>query len=92
MSHAGGREKTTYGGITRSQKRVLDWVKAYMDKKGIAPTHEEINAGLGFASPNAAIEHMRRLERQGWIRTERRKARAIWNLPTPDPHRPRVTA
>lgn len=88
----GGRYKTPWGEITPGQQRVLDYIKEYMADKGIAPSMAEIQEGLDFRSPNAVCEHMKRLELQGWIRTERRKARAIWVLPDPDPHRPRIAA
>ena len=86
--HTRGRSKTPYAEITDAQQRVLDFIKMYIADNGIAPSMVEIQAGLDFRSANAVVEHMRRLELQGWIRTERRKARAIWLLPDPDPHRP----
>jgi len=87
-NHHRGRYKTPYAEITASQERVLDFIKEYIAKNTIAPSMAEITEGLGFRSANAVVEHMKRLELQGWIRTERRKARAIWVLPKPDPHRP----
>lgn len=86
--HTRGRYKTPYAEITDAQQRVLDFIKAYIAEHGMPPTMVEIQEGLKFKSANAVVEHMKRLELQGWIRTERRKARAIWVLPTPDPHRP----
>ena len=90
--HTRGRYKTPYAEITDAQKRVLDFIKEYIAEHGMPPTMAEITEGLAFKSANAVVEHMKRLELQGWIRTERRKARAIWVLPTPDPHRPRAAA
>lgn len=83
-----GRDRTPWGEITPGQERVLDFIKMYIRDNGITPSMAEITESLGFRSSNAVVEHMRRLERQGWIRTEPRKARAIWVLPKPDPHRP----
>lgn len=86
--HTRGRYNTPYAEITDAQQRVLDFIKEYIAKNSIAPSMVEIQFGLNFRSANAVVEHMKRLELQGWIRTERRKARAIWVLPNPDPHRP----
>ena len=83
-----GRDRTPWGEITPGQERVLDFIKMYIRDNGIPPSMAEITEGLGFRSSHAVVEHMPRLERQGWIRTEPRKARAIWGLPTPDRHRP----
>jgi SOS-response transcriptional repressor LexA len=85
----GGRDKIPYAEITDRQERVLDFIKMYIRDNGIPPSMAEITEGLQFRSANAVVEHMKRLERQGWIRTEPRKARAIWVLPTPDRHRPK---
>ena len=86
---ANGRPKLGWGDLTKGQERVLEYIKTYIAAWGMPPTMAEMTDGLGFRSANAVVEHMKRLERQGWIRTERRRARAMWVLPTPDPHRPK---
>lgn len=63
--------------LTAAQTKVLDWIKAYVREKGYAPTRSEIAEGMGFASGNAAEEHLQALSRKGAIRITPKVARSI---------------
>lgn len=69
-------------GLTPAQAKVLEWVKKFIKENGYAPTRTEIAVGMGFASSNAAEEHLQALERKGAIRMTSRVARSIVVLDT----------
>lgn len=53
--------------LTKRQRRVLSFVERFIKKHEIPPTRAEIAKGLGFASDNAAQEHLKAIERKGYI-------------------------
>lgn len=63
--------------LTQAQTKVLDWIKLYIGNNGFAPTRSEIAEAMGFASTNAAEEHLQALARKGAIRITPRVARSI---------------
>lgn len=63
--------------LTQAQTKVLDWIKRYIGDNGFAPTRSEIAEAMGFASTNAAEEHLQALARKGAIRITPRVARSI---------------
>jgi repressor LexA len=63
--------------LTARQEEVLRFIRDSLETNGLPPTRAEIAAAFGFASPNAAEEHLRALERKGSIRMEPGSARGI---------------
>ena len=53
--------------MTKAQKRVFDFVRRSIDVNGWPPTRGEISEALGFASANAAQEHLLVLEKKGFV-------------------------
>lgn len=53
--------------LTPAQNKVLKFVRNWIAKNHFPPTRAEISRGLGFASPNAAYEHLMALQRKGVI-------------------------
>lgn len=53
--------------LTSRQEQVLSLIKSYLEETGYPPTRAEIAKELGFRSANAAEEHLRALERKGYI-------------------------
>ena len=54
--------------LTPQQHAVLEFVKLYAKKNGFPPTRAEISQGFGWASVNAAQQHLRLIEAKGYIR------------------------
>ncbi len=52
---------------TPRQREILDLIEDAIARRGAPPTRAEIATALGFASPNAAQEHLRALERKGLV-------------------------
>ena len=53
--------------LTARQEEVLAFIRDCLVENGMPPTRAEICKALGFASPNAAEDHLRALARKGAI-------------------------
>ena len=53
--------------LTDRQAEILELIRGYIAEEGCPPTRAEIAETLGFRSPNAAEDHLRALERKGFI-------------------------
>lgn len=63
--------------ITKRQAEVLDFIRTYRHDNGYPPTRRNITDKFGFRSPNAAEEHLRALDRKGFIQLQRNTSRGI---------------
>ncbi|HEY4099574.1 MAG TPA: helix-turn-helix domain-containing protein [Gemmatimonadales bacterium] len=62
--------------LTRKQAAILDFLKIEIARNGFAPSYDEMVRSLGITVATVA-EHLQNLERKGYIRRERMKARSI---------------
>ncbi len=53
--------------LTPAQSSVLAFIRSHIAIRGRPPTRKEIAKAFGYASDNAAQEHVRALERKGHI-------------------------
>jgi repressor LexA len=53
--------------LTARQAEILELIRDYISEEGCPPTRAEIAETLGFRSANAAEDHLRALERKGFI-------------------------
>lgn len=53
--------------LTARQAEILDLIRNHIAQEGCPPTRAEIAGMLGFRSANAAEDHLRALERKGFI-------------------------
>jgi repressor LexA len=63
--------------LTHRQREVLDFIVDRQQRGGAIPTVREIAEHFGFASPNAAAQHLRLIEKKGHIRLLKGRARGI---------------
>ncbi len=63
--------------LTPRQQEILDFIRSTVEVLGAPPTRLEICNAFGFASPNAAEEHLRALAKKGAIVMEPGSARGI---------------
>ena len=54
-------------GLTDRQQEILDLIKSNLEDNGLPPTRADIARTLGFKSPNAAEQHLRAIEKKGFI-------------------------
>lgn len=55
-------------GLTQRQQEVLDFIKEQISELGVAPSHAQIASEIGASSTRAAADHLKALERKGYIR------------------------
>ena len=63
--------------LTRRQRQILDYIRAYIEEKDYSPSFEEIARHLNVASLNGVYKHLRALEERGFIRRLSNHARSI---------------
>ncbi len=63
--------------LTPRQREILDFIRNNLEVSGVPPTRAEIASAFGFASPNAAEDHLRALSKKGAITLEPGSARGI---------------
>lgn len=63
--------------LTDRQSEVLQFIKQEVKGKGIAPTRADIAEHFGFKSKNAATDHIKALQRKGYIKVYNDMSRGI---------------
>ena len=53
--------------LTSRQREILELIKSNLKDKGFPPTRADISRTLGFKSHNAAEQHLRAIEKKGFI-------------------------
>lgn len=66
-----------YGKITAKQQEILDYLKKTILNKGYPPAVREICEAVGLKSTSSVHSHLETLERNGYIRRDPSKTRAI---------------
>lgn len=64
-------------GLTARQEQVLRYIRHSIRDRGYPPTLREIGAHMGIKSTNGVNDHLRALERKGYLTREDMKSRAL---------------
>ena len=64
-------------GLTDRQQQVLHYIRQSITERGYPPTLREIGAYMGIRSTNGVNDHLRALERKGYLTREDMKSRAL---------------
>jgi repressor LexA len=64
-------------GLTARQEQVLAFIRQSITERGYPPTLREIGAHMGIRSTNGVNDHLRALERKGYLTREDMKSRAL---------------
>ena len=64
-------------GLTSRQDQVLQYIRQSIHDRGYPPTLREIGAHMGIKSTNGVNDHLRALERKGYLTREDMKSRAL---------------
>src|SRR5262245_66255001 len=67
--------------LTRRQKEILDYLTRHIERRGYAPTIEEIGQHFGLSSLATIHKHLTNLERKGIIRRKWNRSRALEVVP-----------
>src|SRR5271166_6015362 len=68
-------------GLTDRQQQVLHYIRQSIHDRGYPPTLREIGAHMGIRSTNGVNDHLRALERKGYLTREDMKSRALRPAP-----------
>lgn len=64
-------------GLTKRQEQTLDFIRRSIESRGYPPTLREIGEHMGIRSTNGVNDHLRALERKGYLTREDMKSRAL---------------
>jgi repressor LexA len=68
--------------LTRRQKEILDYLGRHIERKGYAPTIEEIGEHFGLSSLATVHKHLTNLQEKGLVKREWNRSRALELVPT----------
>ena len=68
--------------LTKRQREILNYLSAYAEENGYAPSFEEIARQFNYNSLATVHEHLSNLERKGYIKRAFNESRAIEILPS----------
>ncbi len=72
-----GRLDASLVPLTSVQFRILYFIVSYIDDFGYPPLYREIAHQYDYRSPATVHEHIKNIERKGWIETSPTKCRSI---------------
>jgi repressor LexA len=72
--------------LTKRQREILNYLTAYAEQNGFAPSFEEIAENFDYNSLATVHEHLTNLERKGYIKRNYNESRAIEILPSEPRH------
>lgn len=63
--------------LTQRQRDILDFISSSIDRRGYPPTLREIGEHFGIQSTNGVNDHLKALEKKGFLAREGLKSRAM---------------
>lgn len=63
--------------VTKRQKEIYDFIRDYIERRGYAPTLQEIGRQFRLSSVATVHKHLTNLEQRGWIRRRSNLSRSI---------------
>ena len=70
--------------LTQRQQQALDYIRQCIAERGYPPTLREIGTHMGIRSTNGVNDHLRALERKGFLSRDDMKSRALRPTIPPD--------
>ena len=70
-------ERDAPDGLTVRQRRVLETIRAAIDRHGYPPSMREIGEAAGLASPSSVAHQLAALQRKGFLRRDPNRPRAM---------------
>src|SRR5260221_13886463 len=64
-------------GLRKREEKTLDYIRQSIEQRGYPPTLREIGEYMGIRPTNGVNDHLRALERKGYLRREDMKSRAL---------------
>ena len=67
--------------LTKRQREILDFLQAFLEEHGYAPSYEEVARHFGYGALATVHEHLENLKRKGYIRKGYNASRSIELVP-----------
>lgn len=74
--------------VTERQRDILNFIREFQQRKGVAPTHREICDQFGFSSYGTVYKHLSLLEKKGLIRRDWNQKRGVELVEQPEEREP----
>jgi len=71
-------------GLTERQRQILEFITKRIGEQGYPPTIREIGEEMGIRSTNGVNDHLKALERKGYLKREVLKSRALRPVSSPE--------
>ncbi len=71
--------------LTERQQEVYDFIRGYIQERGIAPSYEDIRQAFQFRSYNSVQKHLKRLEEKGFVKSPWGNRKRALELVDPGP-------
>jgi len=66
-----------YDLLTRRQASIMDWIVMYVQEADVPPSVREIGRRFDIRSTNGVSDHLRALERKGWVSNKEGNHRSV---------------
>ncbi len=63
--------------LTKRQKQILDFIQSFIAENGYAPSYQEIGDYFGLSSPATIHQHIKALEKKGYLRSDYNAKRSL---------------
>ncbi len=63
--------------LTKKQRAVLDFIQASQQEEGVTPSYADIAKHFGYSSLTTAVDHIRSLQKKGFLSHSFRQARSF---------------
>jgi repressor LexA len=70
--------------LTARQRRILEFIRDWVDRYGYPPSVREIGEAVGLVSPSSVAYQLKELERKGFLRRDPNRPRAVDVRPPAD--------
>ncbi|MFI5842283.1 transcriptional repressor LexA [Catenuloplanes sp. NPDC051500] len=70
--------------LTARQRRILEFIREWVEKYGYPPSVREIGEAVGLVSPSSVAYQLKELERKGFLRRDPNRPRAVDVRPPAD--------
>ena len=74
---AGGLQDIPAGDLTARQRRILGFMREWVDTHGYPPSVREVGEAVGLVSPSSVAYQLKELEKKGYLRRDPNRPRAV---------------
>ena len=76
-SVATGLREVVAEDLTARQRRILDFIRGWVERHGYPPSVREIGEAVGLVSPSSVAYQLKELEKKGYLRRDPNRPRAV---------------